>query len=141
MANKEILGTAGGMGSPASAEFVEIIYELGSYKQEQASPTVLLHSDPTFPDRTQSLLAGEDEPLLHKLIEGLNVLNRLGTSGIVICCVTLHCLLPKLPAELRARIISLLNVILLSLLKKSHSWRQGFCQCQGSTKECEVGQI
>jgi aspartate racemase len=111
MEKKEILGIVGGMGPLASAEFVKTIYEQSVGGQEQASPTVLLHSDPTFPDRTQSLLTGEYEPLLRKLIEALNVLHELGASRIVICCVTIHYLLPRLPAELRSRIISLLDVI------------------------------
>jgi aspartate racemase len=111
MAKKEILGIVGGMGPLASVEFVKTIYEQSVGEQEQASPTVLLHSDPTFPDRTQSLLAGEWEPLLHKLIETLNELHKLGASRIVICCLTIHYLLPKLPGELKSRIISLLDVI------------------------------
>lgn len=108
---KEILGIVGGMGPLASAEFVKTIYEQNVGEQEQASPTVLLHSDPTFPDRTQLLLAGKCEPLLHKLIETLNELHELGASRIVICCVTIHYLLPQLPVRLRSRIISLLDVI------------------------------
>lgn len=111
MAKREILGIVGGLGPLASAEFVKTIYEQSVGEQEQASPIVLMHSDPTFPDRTQSLLAGESEPLLSKLIETLNQLHELGASRIVICCVTIHFLLPRLPAELRRRIISLLDVI------------------------------
>lgn len=108
MAKKEILGIVGGMGPLASAEFVKTIYEQSVGEQEQHSPAVLLHSDPSFPDRTQSLLAGEWEPSLHKLIETLNELHKLGASRIVICCLTIHYLLPKLPRELKSRIISLL---------------------------------
>jgi aspartate racemase len=111
VAKKDILGVVGGMGPLASAEFIKTIYELGGHEQEQASPVVLLHSDPSFPDRTQSLLAGQYEPLLHKLINALNVLREVGASRVVICCVTIHYLLPKLPAELKKLVISLLDVI------------------------------
>ena len=58
MATKEILGVVGGMGPLASAEFVKTIYEHSLGEREQASPTVLMHSDPTFPDRTQLLPCG-----------------------------------------------------------------------------------
>jgi aspartate racemase len=111
MAKREILGIVGGIGPLASAEFVKTIYEQSVGEREQASPIIFMHSDPTFPDRTQSLLAGESEPLLSKLIKALNQLQELGASRIVICCVTIHFLLPRLPAELRSRIISLLDVI------------------------------
>ena len=119
MAKKEILGIVGGMGPLASAEFIKTIYEFGDYEQEQASPTVFLYSDPTFPDRTQSLLAGQHEPLLNKLAEALNVLLGLRASRVVICCVTIHYLLPKLPTELKSRIISLLDVIFGCVAKSS----------------------
>src|SRR5262245_2307386 len=111
MGKREILGVVGGMGPLASAEFVKTIYEQSLGGREQDSPIVLMNSDPTFPDRTQSLLAGEYEPLFGKLIEALNRLRELGASRIVICCVTIHCLLPKLPAELRRLIVSLIDVI------------------------------
>jgi aspartate racemase len=99
------------MGPLASAEFIKTIYERNVGEREQISPKVLLHSDPTYPDRTQALLAGEYEPLLCKLTETLNELLELGASRIVICCVTIHYLLPKLPVGLRRRVISLLDVI------------------------------
>jgi aspartate racemase len=112
MAKAEILGVVGGMGPLASAEFVKTIYEYSLGGREQDSPVVLMNSNPAFPDRTQSLLKGETEPLLSGLIEALNSLRELGASKIVICCITIHYLLPKLPAELRGRIISLIDVIL-----------------------------
>jgi aspartate racemase len=111
------LGVVGGMGPLASAEFVKTIYEYSLGGREQDSPVVLMNSDPTFPDRTQSLLKGESEPLLNKLIEALNGLRELGASKIVICCITIHYLLPKLPAELRRRIISLIDVIMEQVAK------------------------
>ena len=47
-----VLGVVGGMGPLASAEFVKTIYEYGLNRREQESPSVVLVSDPTFPDRT-----------------------------------------------------------------------------------------
>jgi aspartate racemase len=118
MKKKEILGIVGGMGPLASAEFVKTIYEHSIHEREQAAPALLIHSDPTFPDRTQALLAGEHELLLRKLIEILNGLREFGVSRIVICCTTIHHLLPRLPAELRARIISLLDVTLAAVAER-----------------------
>ena len=118
MQNGEILGIVGGLGPLASAEFVKTIYEQSLGDREQDSPIVLMHSDPTFPDRTQALLAGECELSLRMLIDALNGLRERKASRIVICCVTIHHLLPRLPAELRSRIISLLDVI-FELVAKS----------------------
>lgn len=107
----DLLGVVGGLGPIASTEFVKTIYEQWLGKPEQETPRVLLYSDPTFPDRTQSLLNGAEEPLLDKLVETLTQLQRLGASRFVICCITIHHLLPRLPGELRSRVTSLIDVI------------------------------
>jgi aspartate racemase len=109
--DKQFLGVLGGMGPLASAEFLKTIYEQGLGEREQESPPVILYSDPTFPDRTEALLAGECGELLAQLAEALRRLSALGVSKIVICCITIHHLLPLLPAHLRGRVISLLDVI------------------------------
>jgi aspartate racemase len=135
MAKKEILGVVGGIGPLASAEFVKTIYERGIGEQEQDAPKVLMHSDPTFPDRTQSLLAGDYEPLLRKLVDISDGLLRLGASRIVICCMTIHHLLPKLPVRLRSRTISLLDVIFEEVAK---SPKQRLLICTTGTRKLGV---
>lgn len=122
--NKPVLGVLGGMGGLASAEFVRTVYELSGkdLPQEQAAPVVLMYSDPTFPDRTAALLRGETEPLLTKLIDSLELLRGMGATQLVICCMTIHHLLPQLPERLRTKIISLVDVIFSSVesSKKPH---------------------
>ena len=61
---KRVLGVVGGAGPLASAEFIKTIYECSLGEREQEAPVVLLYSDPTFPDRTEALLAGDYEPTL-----------------------------------------------------------------------------
>src|SRR3977135_3492182 len=85
-----LLGIVGGIGPLASAEFLKTIYEYSQGEPEQASARVVLYSDPSFPDRTEALLAGADAVLLEKLIEALEYLRCLSVSRIVICCVTIH---------------------------------------------------
>ena len=112
------------MGGLASAEFVKTIYELSGEesRQEQVGPVVVMYSDPTFPDRTEALLRGDTEFLLGKFIESLEFLCVMGASQLVICCMTIHYLLPQVPAALRHRIISMADVIFSSVesLKKKH---------------------
>ena len=121
---KPVLGILGGMGGLASAEFVKTIYELSGEvsPREQAAPVVLMYSDPTFPDRTEAFLRGEMQPLLTRLIDALQLLCDMGASQLVICCMTIHYLLPEVPGALRERIISLTDVIFSSVesLKKKH---------------------
>jgi aspartate racemase len=110
---RNVLGVLGGMGPLASAEFVRTIYEYSgeAHGRDQDSPSVLLYSEPSLPDRTEALLRGEDEELLGRLVESLERLRAMGASQIVICCMTIHHLLPRLPHDLRERVIPLTDVI------------------------------
>jgi aspartate racemase len=107
----ELLGVLGGMGPLASAEFLKTIYEEGVHGPEQSAPAVVLHSDPSMPDRTEAFLNGRSDVVLARFITALARLHAEGVSSIVVCCITIHYLLPRLPAELRARVLSLIDVI------------------------------
>ena len=121
---RPVLGVLGGMGGLASAEFVKTIYELSGEvgEREQSAPVVVMYSDPAFPDRTEAFLRGETQPILTKLNDALELLCGMGASQLVICCMTIHYLLPQVPDRLRERIISLTDVIFSSVesLKKKH---------------------
>src|SRR5215470_19225208 len=112
---REVLGIVGGLGPMASAEFLKTVYEYGIGENEQDAPIVVMYSDPTFPDRTDSFLAGESDLLLARLTAALQFLSDAGASRIVICCMTIHHLLPRLSDHLRARVVSLLDVIFANL--------------------------
>jgi aspartate racemase len=110
------LGVLGGMGPLASAEFVKTIYEAVE-GPEQLAPPILLHSDPSMPDRTAAFLSGDSDALLARFTAALTALERQGVSKIVVACITVHYLMPRLPADLRARIVSLIDVIFDALRK------------------------
>jgi len=112
---KSILGVVGGLGPLASAEFLRTIYEHSLNAREQESPTVIVYSDPTFPDRTEAFLAGNFEPLLAQLIDVIERLLEAGATDVVFCCMTIHYLLPRLPLRLRERVISLPDIIFENL--------------------------
>lgn len=114
------LGILGGMGPLASAEFVKTIYEYNPpQKFEQDTPQVILYSDPSFPDRTEAILRGDDTILRQRLQQALEQLSKFQVSKIAICCITSHYLLPSLPQELRQRIINLIDVSLNAVAKNS----------------------
>lgn len=106
----KVLGILGGLGPLASAEFLRTIYEHCAGGPEQGWPRVVMLSDPSFPDRTETFLRGEDDLLLARLAESLGQLRGLGAAKTVVCCVTLHHLLPRLAPDLRGHVISLLDV-------------------------------
>lgn len=111
MRRKHIYGIVGGMGPLASAEFVKTVYELSLAGPEQEAPALLLYSDPSVPDRTAAFLAGEGDEVLARLKDALGQLRRMGAGRIVLCCVTIHHLLPRLSAADREPVVSLLDVL------------------------------
>ncbi len=105
-----LLGILGGMGPLASAEFLDTFYRLNLREPEQDAPACVLYSDPSIPDRTTAILAGDTRELLAAFVAALDKLAALGAERIVVACVTAHHLLPELPAELRRRVVSLLGL-------------------------------
>src|SRR5436309_5448155 len=101
------LGILGGMGPLASAEFLSTLYQLNITDPEQDSPSCILLSDPTIPDRTQAILNGGIEELAARLSRALQDLASLGADRIVIACVTAHHVLPHVPEPLRLKVVSL----------------------------------
>lgn len=110
------LGIVGGLGPLASAAFLDTIYRLNLSGAEQNSPVCILYSDPTFPDRTEAVLGTGTELLARRLEAALRTLAAMGADRLVIACVTIHHVLPRLPAELRERVISLVDVALDEVL-------------------------
>lgn len=131
------LGILGGLGPLASAEFLQTIYEFNLTDREQQSPTCILYSDPTFPDRTDAIFNGSDDLLVSLLIKSLESLCNLGVSKIVIVCVTMHYFLPKIPVPLRKKVISLIDVILAEVTntKENH-----LLLCTNGTRAAKIFQ-
>lgn len=106
------IGVFGGMGPLASAAFVRTIYGMYSGRVEQETPLVLLYSNPRIDDRTATFLEGRDcGPLLRELEGGISRLLAQGAEQVVVCCVTMHYLLPRVAPELRARVTSLIDTV------------------------------
>jgi aspartate racemase len=99
------------MGPLASAEFVYTIYRLNMVKPEQQSPALILRSDPSIPDRTTAILVGDTRELAARLTAALEGLVASGAERIIVACVTAHQVLPEVPEPLRARVVSLLDLI------------------------------
>jgi aspartate racemase len=135
---KNILGILGGMGSLASAEFLKTIYEFDQSDIEQQQQACILYSDPTFPDRTEAIINQSAEELLIRfLVETLEKLIQLGSSKIVITCITIHHFLPKVPANLRKNVISLIDLIIQDILQEKKRY---LLLCTNGTRQAGIFQ-
>jgi len=110
------LGILGGMGPLASAEFLKTVYEMNVDECEQTAPICILASDPTFPDRTQAVLDGDNEAIVSHLEQWLSRLLQQGCSRVVVTCITAHHFLQKISPTLRADVISLVDVLFEELI-------------------------
>lgn len=113
----EVIGILGGLGPLASAEFLKAIYENSRHELEQEAPRVIMYSDPTFPDRTEALLSGDHTELMERLTSSLRALSFLGAKQIVVCCVTAHAFLERLPPDLNTRFVSLIDVMFEEIIR------------------------
>lgn len=136
---RQLTGILGGIGPLSSAEFLKTIYEYSprAGAREQDAPGVVLYSDPSFPDRTSAFLAGTGEAVRAQLVEALTLLIRLGADRVVICCMTMHHLLPELPDGLRSRVVSLLDVTYGRL---EESRRRHLMLCSTGTRKLRLYQ-
>jgi aspartate racemase len=134
---KNILGILGGIGPLASAEFLRTIYDYNLGVREQEAPLVVMYSDPSFLDRTEAILRGSHDILLAQLIEALHVLRELRANRIVICCFTVHYLLPRLPDELRKLVASLLDVVFAHVARRP---QRHLLMCTNGARRMELFQ-
>ena len=132
---REIWGVLGGLGPLASAEFLRTIYKRSAGHAEQAAPVVILLSDPRMPDRTSAILRGEEQLLLRELSKGLDQLLSFGATQLIVCCVTLHRLLTKIPIEVQRRTVSLVDIIFSLIL---HSSKRHLLICTEGAREQRV---
>lgn len=98
------------MGPFASAELVHTLYRLNITEPEQEAPPCLLLSDPSIPDRTAAILAGDTSDLVARIDAALTHLLDAGADRLLIACVTAHAVLPEIPKPRRSRVIPLLDL-------------------------------
>lgn len=132
---REFWGVIGGMGPLASAEFMKTIYEFGEKGPEQERPAVVLLSDPSVPDRIECLMNGLSHLLVERLENSIRQLDRLQVTHILICCLTIHRVLPMLHRNLKRKILSLVELVLSSVIQ---SGRRHLLLCTSGSRAMQL---
>jgi len=83
------LGILGGLGPAASAEFVTRLIKQTPATCDQEHIPFVLWNEPRIPDRSTSMQAGDNRPLLW-LLQGIQALKTVGCDHIVIPCNSAH---------------------------------------------------
>lgn len=115
-----MIGIIGGMGPRASAAFLNTIY---AYAQgdERHAPSVILNSVSGAPDRNAAIAGQGEKDLVSHIQRAGDVLLDAGVQSVIIACVTAHAFIPRLSLALQKRIISLVDVALRQIEKRSNS--------------------
>jgi aspartate racemase len=116
-----LVGIVGGMGPLASAELLATVYGLhgrGISGLEQSAPRIMLWSDPDVRDRTAAISAGQTQAIDRFLATAVGQLVAAGAEVVVIACVTAHDSIVKLPPELAARCVSLVDIVFSELASR-----------------------
>lgn len=115
---RQTLGVVGGMGPLASNAFLDTLYHLHLGDPEQRSPRVVVISDPTIPDRTEALLAGDTAELVAGLERAIEAAVAAGAGPVMIACITAHQVLDRVAAGCRERVVSLLDLVVDELAQR-----------------------
>ena len=108
-----MLGIVGGMGPLASALFYEMLIRKTPAEKDQEHIDLILLSHSSMPDRTATILHGNenDKQLVRSLLEkDVERLVAAGCDEIVITCNTAHYFVARMPEELRKKVINLIDV-------------------------------
>ncbi|RPE02846.1 aspartate/glutamate racemase family protein [Candidatus Pantoea deserta] len=89
MAKPFLLGVLGGMGPLAAVDFQHQLLQAVNSQSDQQQIPMVVWNVPQIPDRQQAL-AGTGPSPLPQLIDGIEKLNRVGASHIVMACNTAH---------------------------------------------------
>lgn len=112
------LGVLGGMGPSATAEFLRVLAAKAPAGIDQEHPRVIVLSEPRIPDRTGSLIAGDDAPLA-PLRTGLHTLTRWGADLLAVPCNTAHAFIDRFRSELSVPVVHIVDATLRAAIRSS----------------------
>lgn len=109
-----LIGILGGMGPLATVDLMTRIIEQTVVSCDQDHVPVVSWNVPQVPDR-QRALRGEGDSPLPALLEGIEMLNRVGATRIAIACNTAHYWFDQLAAASAAPLLHIADVTLAAL--------------------------
>jgi aspartate racemase len=105
------------MGPLATADFMKKLTEATPAKRDQDHLPVIAYSVPQIPDRSTSVISGDDAPL-NAMKKGIETLVQMGANCIVIPCNTAHYWYDQLQQENGPTILHIADMAATSLKDK-----------------------
>ncbi|MER8454159.1 amino acid racemase [Mesorhizobium sp. M1428] len=109
LGQRKPLGVVGGMGSLATAKFLEVLARKSRVERDQDHIPFVCLSAPNIPDRSQAILIGSDAPL-RQILERAYWLEKAGCGAIAIPCNTAHLWATEIKQALSAQLIDMVEI-------------------------------
>ncbi|WP_287282038.1 amino acid racemase [Mesorhizobium sp.] len=103
------LGVVGGMGSLATAHFLEVLARKSRVERDQDHIPFIALSVPSISDRSQAISIGSDAPL-RQILERAYWLEKAGCGAIAIPCNTAHFWASAIKQALSVKLINMVEI-------------------------------
>ncbi|MDC8004729.1 amino acid racemase [Aureisphaera galaxeae] len=132
--SKKTLGIISGMGTKAGLLFVNKLVDRIEAPTDQDFPEFVIHNNSKIPDRTLSIVYGEESPYL-ELFRSIKMLQACNVSFIVSTCVTSYHEISRLEKQFDVEILNPVDLVLnLLKTKYKHYRRIGLLATSGTLK-------
>lgn len=109
LGQRKPLGVVGGMGSLATAKFLEVLARKSRVETDQDHIPFICLSAPNIPDRSQAISIGSDAPL-RQILERACWLEKAGCGAIAIPCNTAHLWATEIRRALSVQFIDMVEI-------------------------------
>lgn len=113
------IGIIGGMGPAATALLFEKIIKYTDASCDAEHIHILIDNNPSIPDRTKSILEGNDDPVM-PIVESGQMLERMGATVLIFPCNTAHFYLKKIQSQLSKPVINMVEETAKSCWEKHY---------------------
>ncbi|MET2832509.1 aspartate/glutamate racemase family protein [Mesorhizobium shangrilense] len=103
------LGVVGGMGSLATAKFLEVLARKSRVERDQDHIPFICLSVPNIPDRSHAISIGSDAPL-RQILERAYWLEKAGCGALAIPCNTAHLWATEIKQALSVKFIDMVEI-------------------------------
>ena len=111
MGRRPVIGVLGGMGPAATGQFLLELTRCTPATADQDHFHTVIECDPSIPDRTACLLAGDDAPLA-PIRAGLERLIEWGANILAVPCNTAHAFIDRFASELPIPLVHIVEATL-----------------------------
>lgn len=113
------LGVISGMGTRAGLLFLDKLINSIEAPSDQDFPEFILHNNSQIPDRTLSIIYGEESPQ-KELLRSLELMHACDVDFIVSTCITSHHFLGQLSSQIIEKLINPVDLVIQEIINNHY---------------------